>query len=846
MRKIGMRILVLAIIFVAAVAGFLFYRNSGTEPEETELQYEDIKGASLPVVSAQISGTQMNTLPAYTSEVNPALMEDSLMLVGSDGQLSLTVSLCGNSLKSAAWEVRTRDNTRSVGSGTVDSWDENHDQAVFTLSLADTVANTSREYRLILTLTTGSGEELHYYTRVKRSDDMHVTEMTAFVQQFHDAALGTGSMNISNYLESESTSDESSLADVSIHSSLSLVTYGDLAPQQSGDVSMHILEMDATFGSYCLEYELQSTDEDGTVRTYLAEEYFSVQWSETRFYLMNYHRTMSELFQAADVDGENGQLDLGIQSEDPQTAQNSDGSVQAFTAGGELWSWQPGKNALTCIYSGRSEDSAVPVSWRNYGIRILRAEDDGDICFLVYGYMNSGRHEGQLGVAGLTYQASSGALAEGFFLPCSETYEILKQGVETLACMSSSGVVYLMLNDTVYSIDWNGSDVVVLADQISARNLTVNDDQTAAAWEEGTSGESESVQILYLDTGESQMVGAEENGFVAPEGFIGDDCILGYGHKGESAVAGGVTVKPYYAVVIRGRDGTEEVRYEKDGIYISSVTCTEGQVQLGRLQKSDSGFTEIEGDTLIRSDAGTSEETALGTADGGVRLTLRTLSFSPAGNTETPETGRPKQITYGSDTGIQAVSADNSQDSETVYYGFSEGHLTVQAQTAGDAIAAVYDSMGAVIDSQGRQVWVRTGRSQTVTLTTKGSEAVKKSKSLRACLEKILEIQGMDTSALSGVEDGMSPYEALNALFPGLAVNLSGCPMRALFYYISQGNPVILVDRDQKAILLVGYDLFNVTYYDPTTGELTKQGQNDASTWLSENGISAVGFLPDY
>ena len=844
MKKIGTRILVLAVIFVAAVAGFIFYRNSENKPEEPEVTYEDIQAASLPVVSAQVSGTQMNALPAYTSEVSPALMEDSLMLIGEDGTLPMTVSLCGNSLKSVSWEVRTRDNARSVGKGDVASWDENHDAAAFTLSLADTVTNASREYRLILTLTTGSSQELHYYTRIRRSDNMHVSEMTAFVQKFHDTAIGTTSdMTLSNYLESDDTTDNTSLADVSIHSSLAQVTYGDLAPKQSGNVSMHILEMDASFGSYLLEYELQSTDEDGMVRTYLAEEYFSVQWSSSRFYLMNYHRTMSELFQAADVDGENGMLDLGIQQETPQTVKNTAGTVQAFTAGGELWSWQPDSGKLVCIYSGRSEESEAPVSWRSYGIRILRAEDDGDICFLVYGYMNSGKHEGQLGISCLTYQAETGTLAEGFFLPGKETYDTLKEGVETLACMSSSGVVYLMSGDTVYSIDWDGSDVAVLADQVSARHLVVSSDQTAAAWEEDTSGESESVQILYLDTGESQMVGAEKDDFIAPEGFIGSDCILGYGHKGDSAIAGGVTVKPYFAVVILGRDGKEQARYQKEGIYLSSVTCSQEQVQLGRLQKTGDTFSEIEGDTLICSDATAKKETALSSADGGARQAVQELKSSRSQKAGQPEVSRPKQIAYGTEDSIQSNAEDETNE-KIVYYGFSEGHLQTQAASAGSAIASVYDSMGAVTDSRGRQVWVRTGRSQTVDLTTTGGDAVKASQSLRACLQKTLEIQGMDTSAMSGVKDSMSPYEALNTLFPGLALNLSGCPMRSLLYYIDQGCPVIFIDRDQKAILLIGYDLFNVTCYDPTTGKLTKQGQNDASKWLSDNSISAVGFLP--
>ena len=180
------------------------------------------------------------------------------------------------------------------------------------------------------------------------------------------------------------------------------------------------------------------------------------------------------------------------------------------------------------------------------------------------------------------------------------------------------------------------------------------------------------------------------------------------------------------------------------------------------------------------------------------------------------------------------------------YYAFSEGHLLAITDTAGDAIRQVYATMGAVTDRRGRLVWCRTGRAQSVLLKSSGDGVIEIGNGLRQCLRRILEIQSMDGSAMQDIKDGMSAMDAMEVLFPGSGLNLSGAPMRALLYYLDQRAPVLLIDRSQKVLLLVGYDSYNVEYYDPATGSTTKQGQKDAAAWLENNNISAIGFLSEY
>ena len=63
-------------------------------------------------------------------------------------------------------------------------------------------------------------------------------------------------------------------------------------------------------------------------------------------------------------------------------------------------------------------------------ITILNADEGGNVTFLVYGYMNRGRHEGCVGVTLYHYNAEQDALEERFFIPAADGYEKLKLDVE--------------------------------------------------------------------------------------------------------------------------------------------------------------------------------------------------------------------------------------------------------------------------------------------------------------------------------------------------------------------------------------------------------------------------------
>ncbi len=833
----------LCAVFVIAAAAFVFYNYFPPGQEELTLDYEVWESAALPVVSSQIGDERINILHGYTAEVDEALMEDTVMPVGEDGSLSLTVNCYDSTVESAEWRLTAREGGDPLAEKPVEDLSQNHDTASFSLDLSPYLT-VGKDYRLTIILHLSDGTQASYYTRVRTGENLHAKEMLNFVLKLHTAIFDKdAAQEYTAYLENDGTSDEGTLSDVSIHSTLDQFSWGDLEPEEVGELSCSILEIDGTFASFRLEYEIQAEDAEGNTDHFLVTEALTVQWSSTRFYLMNYHRTMTELF---DVDPErrkDGILDFGIvDSGDVETLWSEDGGVLVFDVAGELWSFCPEEKRLVQIFTFRDDDDGIRSGYRRYGIRILSAEETGDTVFLVYGYMNRGEHEGQIGVSCLQYLAEENCLNELFFVPYAGTCETLREGIETLACMGEQGEVYLLMGDTLYSIDREGSEVVALADHASQRNLAVNEEQTAAAWE--TETDESCVQILYLDTGEMRQLKAGTGERICPEGFIGEDCILGMGYVGDTAVSGAREVNPYYAVVIRERNGEEAVRYEYRDIYISSVTVGGGQVVLERMQKDASGeFTAISGDTLIQS---TPEESGLRTQleSHTEDRKKRTWYLALEADTEGISCSTPELISYDLSDALPLTAVAES-DTNLRCYGFAEGRLVTVSDRAGSAIAAVYDAMGTVIDSDGRLVWYRTARGDSVELTVPEPEAVDASEALRSCLRQILRLSNLNTNALDSLDTGLSSAEILEHFFPGRTVDLSGCEVKALLYYVDRGCPVLIQDRSGTVLLLVGFDPFNILTYDPLLGETGKTGLQDAADLFETGEYSFTGYLPE-
>lgn len=79
------------------------------------------------------------------------------------------------------------------------------------------------------------------------------------------------------------------------------------------------------------------------------------------------------------------------------------------------------------------------------------------------------------------------------------------------------------------------------------------------------------------------------------------------------------------------------------------------------------------------------------------------------------------------------------------------------------------------------------------------------------------------------ISQGETPKQILlNTLKDATVLDLTGCTVDEILYYVSNGYPVFAMTGSSDAVLVVGYDANNVVLYDPAMGQTYKRTTADA------------------
>ena len=74
-------------------------------------------------------------------------------------------------------------------------------------------------------------------------------------------------------------------------------------------------------------------------------------------------------------------------------------------------------------------------------------------------------------------------------------------------------------------------------------------------------------------------------------------------------------------------------------------------------------------------------------------------------------------------------------------------------------------------------------------------------------------------------------------------LDLTGCSLDAVLYYVNKDIPVLATLEDGNAVLIVGFNELNIVVMDPVEGTLEKRGMNDSTEWLNENGNQFIAYI---
>lgn len=866
-KKIGngmIKFLILLFTFVVSFAGISYLANKNNTKVIASMST-----ASLPMVYVKGSIGDMNAMYGYVSDMKGEYMRDSLTPLPSDRRLSISIDTCGQDILSISYEVRSLDTTRLVESTEVKDY-EATGETIETVLPIKNLLDKDTEYLLIIKVSTEKQEKILYYTRILLpGTDLHETEKLEFVKWFHDVTFAKESADVlKSYLES-TTDKNDTFQTVTIHSSLERVTWGDLKVRQETTPVMKILEMDESTAAIQCDFMVSVTDEE--TEYYQVSEYFRVRYTENRMYLLDYERTMEVVFSPTHKNYQDDMIKLGITDEDKQIAYSSDNTKIAFEQSGMLWEYDRKKDNIVQVYGFRdSYPLDVRANYDQHDINILNIDDYGNIQFLVYGYMNRGEHEGECGVGVYYFDAGKNCVTEKAFLQSDKPYQHMKLEVEKLAyvtsvqteknttqadaeeetvsCVETENELYLLLNNSVYKINLETRELTRLVANLKDNSYVIAENMKHIAWQEEMEPyQSKTVCILNIDTGKTTYAKAGAGEYIYPMGFMDDDFIYGVAKEGDvSYDIVGDTLFPMYKLYIQNEFGEIVKEYERNNLYIQEISLSGNVLQLKRVKKDQNGiYTQAEDDNITNNKEEVIEPIAITTEISEVMKEEIYIRLANKTASETPKLLTPKEVVLDGDKRV--VPEVDKEATEKQYLAYGKGKLQGIYTQASDAVATAAETKGTALDSEFNYLWKRNGRKTSTQITDIKGERVSNGKtSLGISLSAMLKYAGVTADGDELLSQNKSPMNILSENMKGTVVNLTGCSIDTVLYYVNAGMPVLAVTGDKQGLLIVGYDNLNIVVMNPENGRLVyKMGMNDSVRYFDEKGNYFISYIPE-
>ncbi len=833
----------LGCIFALALMILSKVMNQGNTDMTTEMGE-----ATYPVLSMYVGAYRVGSLHGYAQNMECAYLRDNLQPVGADRKINVKIDTYGRQIDEIGFEVRSMDGERLVESTPVEKYEEKDGEITFSITLKDLIENDT-EYMLVFLVTPKENTPIRYYSRIVLSDSFHIQEKLDYIMDFHNRTFDKeAAVELTKYLESNAEGDNATFSKVTIHSNFNQVTWGDLAVERTTEPRIIIRELAEQTGAFNIEY-LADIKKGKQTDYFRVKEYYRIRYTPDRMYLLDFERDMEQIFDEEAPVYVNDKIMLGITG-DKVTLQESDGgNVFVFTVADKLYSYNVTDNKLARLFSfyGNTEELLDERSaYNHHDIRVLTVDETGNTIFLVYGYMNRGRHEGCVGVALYGYNSVANTVEEMAYIPYDKSYELLKTDIGKLSYLSRTGSYYFMMGGNVYAVDLQSLEVRTVVTGLREGGYHVSESNKMLVWQNGDDlYAAKELVLMNLNTQNQTKIRAGAGEYISVEGFMEEDLVYGLARERDVREnSTGITTFPMYCLKIQNDDGDILKTYQKENVYVVGSEIEENQLTLFRVNydEESENYVPAENDQIMNTEE--------------VKSGLNKLSYVV---TETYETicqiavkdeidGRamkhltPKEILF---EGNRSVGELAGETSEKYFYVYGKNGIEDIYVNPGKAVDLAYRTAGVVVDDDGDYVWkrdTRSTRNQIMAITE--NEVTETKGSLAVCLDTILKYEGISRNTQRRLNQGDTVFDILEGDLQNCTIlDLSGCSLDAVLYYVNKDIPVLATLEDGNAVLIVGFNELNIVVMDPRDGTLEKRGMNDSTEWLEENGNQFISYI---
>lgn len=839
------------IILIGVFATSLFYFSKDIKEVVFEIDNTvDMEDATFPLVTLKSGEEEINLLHGYSSNLNANKLREAVTPLDMDQAFEVVIHEREDTIKKLNYEIREFADNELIESNSVSVFEEDGEEKTAKIKFR-TELDKEKEYAVKITLITSKSQKMYYYTRVKIYPNAHLKEQLEFIMNFHNAIKDKKeAQQIKKYLEFDSKMDATSLSYVNIHSNFDLITWGDLKPVILTEVVPTVIEIYSDVALVRLDYYLEA-EIDGSMQQFQIAEYYRVRYGTDRMFLLNYERHMEAFFDVAHASVAKNELKLGISADsDLPYVASADQKKIAFVRNKELWFYNLEDNEIIKVFSFvQKESDYLRDRYDQHDIRILNMDAEGNMNFIVYGYMNRGQYEGKVALLLYRYIRAENRIEELVYVPVDEPYQTLKENIGEFFYVNSRDAFYFHMYHKIYSYDLITRKLSELALDVGKEQIVVLQDLKYVAWQDNPDPRlAENIYMMDMESGEIQTIRAMSGYNILLMDKIDSNIIYGFVKEKDIMIhPDGRVVAPLSIVEIASVDKKVLKRYEEKGFYVSNLHVKDNVVELSRVKKESLegriSYTAAPEDYIMNQEK--SGESLLSVTTRVTEQALTELYLAmPEGFTMA---ALPKELS----TVNTIISRDptvrlmETEQERVAYYPYIMGRMEGSYPEAYNAVAVADERIGVVLNSKMQLVWERGVKANSSSIRKLEDMAwtVTSDQTLESCLELMLSYQGSSVPMKKLSTREKSAYEILMSFSRYTPVRLTGISLENVLYFVASGRPVIAMTNAKDAVLIYGYDAFNIMVINPKRNSVDKIGLQDSKEMFEKAGNVFISYL---
>ena len=826
MKKIIRSVILHSIVgIIVFVAAFLFFDHQISS--EKGQDYSEMSNSSYPVMEIRSDQGNYNTMSAYLDSVDLSLVRNQITVVNNDHTLDLCLHNYDYDITAIQYVLFESSEEDPLEEGTLNKLEDQEEEGIRTASIRfETNLEKGRNYYLKLAVRLNNSTRVFFYTKVVNGEGYHLAECMDYANTFHKNLFDKEAFQEDiPYLEPSNDKKTTSLESLDIHSSVDSISFGNMTVKQESDPKITIKEINEVYTVLQMDCILSCEIKDGVVQYYDFSENYKIRYTSDRMYLLDYNRTMDAYYNKDLIDPARNCITLGIQNSDNISYMSSDeGYKVCFAQEGQLWYYNYNSSDVAKVYSFSSENLAdLRNDQGSHDIKILQMDDDGNIVYIVYGYMNRGHYEGKNGIQLLRYNAEEKCNEEMAFFSTTVPFSRMKEDVEKLTYLNSNNIFYCLLDGDLHAVDLTRREDQILETGMINENVTASRDQSIIAIEENQDlTKNTSIRMIDLESGKEQTFSCSDSNRIRAVGFLSNEFIYGTAKASDvKKSSGDVLVFPMKKLTIADIDGNVVKTYKKSGLYILDTEVSGSVLEMNFGKKSGNKIKATNDTDYIRyKEEDESGSVSLAYNYSTVYWNQLYISFPNYVYIQIePDLVLTRVMASVND---MLIPLERSHEAQIQYYVYAEGKEQEIYDNLTEAILSADELRGSVISSEEKTLW-ECGFDDYAMVA--GMDQVTKAKSakqsLAACLEMIAKVNGRQVSASEIDTSGQKPLKLVEEYSGHTAYNITGCSLDEVLYYISKGYPILSKINSKRYVIIMSYNSSKIRYLDPVTGEST-------------------------